>query len=109
MFESKTIDSCFETVIVAMSAYISQLKDEIAFQQRENDRLRTELDGYRYRGQTADGDALHHTCKCNIQPASPVVKISPEEWAKAFGIVKADISKLDSDHDPFENPFKEDR
>jgi hypothetical protein len=30
------------------------------------------------------------------------VKITPEEWEKAFGIVHADVSKLDSDRDPFE-------
>lgn len=110
MFEPKNIDSCFETVIMAMSAYISQLKDEIDYQQRENERLRTELYGYRYRGQTAEGSVLHHACKHDIVPAaSGIKKITPEEWQKAFGIMHADISKLDSDRDPFENSFKEDR
>jgi hypothetical protein len=102
MFEPKNIDSCFETVIVAMSAYISQLKDEIDYQQRENERLRTELDGYRYRGQTAEGSVLHHAGKHDIAPAASGTKITPEEWAKAFDIVPADISNLDSDRDPFE-------
>ena len=102
MFEPKNIDSCFEPVIMAMSAYISQLKDEINYQQRENERLRTELDGYRYRGQTAEGSVLHHACKCDIKSVSSGAKITPEEWAKAFGITHADLSKLDSDRDPFE-------
>lgn len=97
MFEPKNIDSCFETVIVAMSAYISQLKDEIDYLQRENERLRTELDGYRYRGQMTEGSVLHYACKHDIKPVSSGVKITPEEWAKAFA-----GAKLDSDRDPFE-------
>lgn len=109
MFEPKNIDSCFETVIVAMSAYISQLKDEIDYRQRENERLRTELDGYRYRGQAAEGGVLYHACKCDIKSVLSGAKITPEELEKVFGILHADISKLDSDRDPFENPFKEDR
>lgn len=97
MFEPKNIDSCFETVIMAMSAYISQLQDEIAYRQRENERLRAELDGYRYRGQTAEGGVQHHLCKCDIKPVSSGIKITPEEWEKDFA-----GAKLDSDRDPFE-------
>ena len=90
MFEPKNIDSCFETVIMAMSAYISQLKDEIAYRQRENERLRTELDGYRYRAQNA---------------AAPVANVMRPEWLNAMGASLADMvgaAQLDSDRDPFE-------
>ena len=98
MFEPKNIDSCFETVIVAMSAYISQLKDEIDYQQRENERLREELDGYRYRGQTADASV------------SKDGNVMRPEWLNAMGASLADMvgaAELDSDRDPFEEDSKD--
>jgi len=91
-------DACQDAVVRSMAAYIRQLEGEIDFQQRENKRLSDKITELQKSLKSFNDDALSRICGPG--------------WPNSRGdSISGIISRiqLDSDKDPFENSFKEDR